>query len=46
MKYFGDRTVGIVKNGSTRVAHSQYGFGELRPKPLGDRCQEPEVTTN
>ena len=40
MKYLGDRTVGIAKNSFTRVAHSRYGFGELRLKPLGDRCQE------
>ena len=39
MKYLGDRTVGIAKNSSTRVAHSQYGFGEL-PSAIGVRNEK------
>ena len=41
VKYLGDRPVETAKNGLTRVgSHSRYGFGKLRPKPLGEQSQE------
>nr|WP_239647739.1 hypothetical protein [Natrinema altunense] len=38
VKYLSDRPVETAKNGLTRVgSHSQYGFGELRVKPLEEQ---------
>ena len=40
IKYLGDRPVETAKNGLNRVgSHSQYGFGELRVRPLENTHQ-------